>query len=93
MIPLTLKTTHNKTAGFFSNCSIRLNQIVNSFNENKELPQSVDSSEQFRNYKENVNGPKKDLAKYFFEQKPASTNIEKINFTVSEQSKHFNKHI
>jgi len=44
-----LKTIHN--AGFFSNCTIRLLDIVSFFNSNKKLPDEVDSSEQFLHYK------------------------------------------
>jgi hypothetical protein len=76
-----LKIRHNSTAGFFSNCSIRLSEIVKFSNEKEKLPQIIDSSAQFRNYKERVNDRKQDLAKYFFDQKPTPTNIEKINFS------------
>ena len=44
-----LKTIHN--AGFFSNCTIRLLDIISFFNLNKKLPDEVDSSEQFLHYK------------------------------------------
>jgi hypothetical protein len=44
-----LKVNHN--AGFFSCCSIRLLFILDYFNENKKLPDIVDSSEQFKFYK------------------------------------------
>ena len=74
----TLKTSHNKTAGFFSNCSVRLKQIIEFFNENQILPQNTDSSAQFRNYKEEVDDLVEDLTKYFFEQKPVSISGEKI---------------
>jgi len=77
---LTLKTKHNKTAGFFSNCSVRLDQIIKFFNEKNELPQNIDSSRQFRNYKENVENTIDDLTKYFFEQKPILAIVEKINY-------------
>jgi hypothetical protein len=56
-----LKVTHN--AAFFSCCSIRLYEIINYFNSNKELPEIVDSSEQFQILK---NSPG-DLTNYFFE--------------------------
>jgi hypothetical protein len=48
-----LKTTHN--AGFFSCCSVRLNEITNYFNHNRKLPEIVDSSEQFNWYKDTNN--------------------------------------
>jgi len=44
-----LKITHN--AGFFSCCNMRLHKIINYFNNNKRLPQLVDSSAQFALYK------------------------------------------
>lgn len=45
----TLITRHN--AGFFSCCTLRLLDIIQYFNRNKELPEVVDSSEQFVFYK------------------------------------------
>ncbi len=55
-----LKVTHN--AGFFSCCSVRLFDIINYFNSNKELPQEVDSSDQFKIHKnENI-----DITNIFF---------------------------
>lgn len=44
-----LKIDHS--AGFFSCCTIRLEKILEYFNENRMLPESVDSSMQFRQYK------------------------------------------
>jgi hypothetical protein len=44
-----LKIDHN--AGFFSCCTIRLEKILEYFNENRALPERVDSSMQFRDYK------------------------------------------
>jgi hypothetical protein len=46
---MILKTVHN--AGFFSCCTIRLLDIISFFNQHKELPEAVDSSEQFAFYK------------------------------------------
>ena len=74
----TLKTSHNKTAGFFSNCSVRLKQIIEFFNENQILPENIDSLAQFRNYKEEADDLVEDLTKYFFEQKPVPISGEKI---------------
>lgn len=45
----TVKTSHNY--GFFSCCSMRLYAILGYFNEHKQLPQFVDSSESFGWYK------------------------------------------
>ena len=46
-----IKVTHNN-AGLFSCCSVRLNAITNYINLNKRLPNNVDSSEQFKWYKD-----------------------------------------
>lgn len=43
--------TTNQVAGFFSCCSIRLHKITNYFNENKQLPEFVDSSRSFTWYR------------------------------------------
>ena len=45
-----IKVTHN--AGFFSCCSVRLHTITNFINLNKRLPDNVDSSQQFKWYKD-----------------------------------------
>lgn len=82
---LILKTSHCKTAGFFSNCSVRLKQIINFINKNNELPRTVDSSAQFRNYKEEVDDTVDDLTKYFFEQTAIASTVEKINYFLPRQ--------
>ena len=41
--------THN--AGFFSCCTIKLNEIVKFINKNRTLPMYVDSSKHFNWYK------------------------------------------
>lgn len=58
----SLVITHN--AGFFSCCSVRLDKIVNYFNENKYLPNIVDSSKSFELYKTNTNV---DITNEYFE--------------------------
>ena len=47
---MTLIIKHNDS-GFFSCCSLRLNDIVDYFNNNKCLPETVNSSNQFTWYK------------------------------------------
>ena len=59
----TLVTTHN--AGFFSCCSIRLFDIIDYFNKNKNIPDVVDSSQQFLHYKQIS---KENLVPLFFGQ-------------------------
>ncbi len=56
--------THN--AGFFSNCSIRLNSIINNININNKLPKVVDCSQQYSWYKNNKN-KNKDITFHYFE--------------------------
>jgi hypothetical protein len=46
-----LRITHN--AGFYSCCTIRLEQILEYFRNNKNIPDIVDSSQQFECYKNN----------------------------------------
>ena len=58
----TLIITHN--SGFFSCCSVKLDNIINYFNTYKELPKIIDSSEQFEWYKNNKND---DITYNYFE--------------------------
>ena len=57
-----LTITHN--AGFFSCCNIKLRNILHYFNSNKCLPETVDSSAQFKLYK--PVGFNKDITYHFF---------------------------
>lgn len=77
-----LITSHNKTAGFFSNCSVRLKQIIDFLKVENKLPEHIDSSKQFRNYKENIDDQKEDLAKYFFEEKEIKGTFTTTSFGV-----------
>jgi len=70
-----LKINHN--AGFFSCCSVKLFRIIEFINLNKRLPDIVDSSEQFRLYKNDEN---KDVTFDFFEN---YSNITDGNITYS----------
>jgi hypothetical protein len=56
-----LFTFHN--GGFFSCCSMKLHHIINYNNQHKNLPDIVDSSQQFTWYK--VNGPRDITFDYF----------------------------
>lgn len=58
-----VRTTHN--AGFFSNCSIRLENIVKFINSNNCLPEVVDSSKSYSLYKNKGDG---DITFNYFEQ-------------------------
>jgi hypothetical protein len=68
-----IKITHN--AGFFSCCSVKLTKIVEFINLNKNLPDSVDSSEQFKLYK-NTN---RDITFDYFENYSMVTGIDIIH--------------
>lgn len=57
-----LKTIHN--AGFFSCATIRLLDIILYFNEHKQLPDEVESSEQFLYYK---TSPGDNLIPYYYD--------------------------
>ena len=70
-----IKTIHN--AGFFSCCNIKLFEIVEFINSNKKLPNSVDSSEQFKWYKNDIN-KNKDITFDYFEN---YNNITDVNIT------------
>jgi len=60
---MSLVVTHN--AGFFSCCSVKLEQIVNYINEHSNIPDCVDSSQQFEWYKKDTS---KDVTcEYFVE--------------------------
>jgi hypothetical protein len=63
-----LKTIHN--AGFFSNCTIRLMDIVAYVYENGHLPDEVDSWEQFVHYK---SYPGQNLIPYYFDENQEKT--------------------
>jgi len=43
------------TAGFFSTCSVLLDNIIQYFNKYKKLPKSIDTSSLFNKYKNNPN--------------------------------------
>jgi hypothetical protein len=58
----TLRTTHN--AGFFSCCSVKLDNITKFYNIHRTLPYAVDSSAQFQWYKQPGEG---DVTYKYFE--------------------------
>lgn len=79
-----LKVTHN--AGFFSCCTIRLENILSYFNSNKCLPEIVDSSEQFDNYKPEGNNT--DITNIFFKTLTQEINYEMDIFTTTGGEEH-----
>jgi len=74
---MSLIITHN--AGFFSCCSVKLNNIVKYVNANLKLPESIDSSEQFQWYKKDIH---QDITYEYFEHYDNIQNIN-INFHVN----------
>lgn len=82
-----IKITHN--AGFFSCCSVKLEKIVNFINSNKILPGNVDSSNQFRWYK---NDNHRDITFHYFENYNNATDvniIHPINYLNNHQFKNY----
>ena len=82
-----IKIKHN--AGFFSCCSVRLQEIVKFINSNKRLPDNVDSSEQFSWYKKN---PNEDITfDYFenYENVPDVNIIHPIDYMTAHQHKNY----
>lgn len=77
-----IKIIHN--AGFFSCCSVKLNNIVEFINLHKKLPTIVDSSEQFEWYKNNTN-KNKDITFDYFEK---YDNITDVNIIFPINYKH-----
>lgn len=69
-----IQTTHN--AGFFSCCSIKLCNIVSFINKNGRLPDAVDSSKQFVQYKRKVDECKDITFHYFQNYNTVNTNID-----------------
>ena len=69
-----LKITHN--FGFLSCCSVKLHDIIEYFNYHKNIPNDVDSSEQFGWYKINKSG---DITYDYFEHHNSNNIINNIN--------------
>lgn len=80
-----IRIRHN--AGFFSCCSVKLAKIVEFINSNKKLPERVDSSHQFKWYKNNM---KCDITfDYFehYENKPDVDVVDSITYKDNHQFK------
>ena len=76
---MSIKIVHN--AGFFSCCSVRLSDIVNYINVHGKTPLEVDSSKQFKMYKNNSDD---DVTYDYFEH------YDKINILIDNI--HINYH-
>ena len=82
---MILKVTHN--AGFFSCFGVRLMDIIRFFNQNKTLPEYVDSSTQFIAYKDNLND---DLTDIIFKKNDLDIKyIENIKFNIYNNDDQF----
>lgn len=68
---MKLTITHN--AGFFSNCNMRLDAVVQFFNQHKRLPDEVDSSQQFEWYRTQPN----DITCDYFKTKESHITFQK----------------
>lgn len=79
----TIHCTHN--AGFFSCCSVKLDNIINYINLHKQLPIKVDSSKQFNWYKKQIN---KDITFEYFEHYNNIINISTNNKITPISYKH-----
>lgn len=64
-MPNILKINHN--AGFFSCATIRLIEIIKYFNQHKQLPDEVDSSEQWAFFKKDLS---ENVVSAFFAEQP-----------------------
>jgi hypothetical protein len=78
---MSLIITHD--CGFFSCCSVKLNNIVDYINKNKNLPYKVDGSRQFTIYKPNLEN---DITYDFFEIPNDSEYIYTKNITYHESN-------
>jgi hypothetical protein len=72
---------HN--AGFFSCCSVKLNEIINYINLNFKIPNYIDSSEQFEWYKKTS----QDITYEYFEHYDNITDIS-INYPINYHHSH-----
>jgi len=85
-----MKITHN--AGFFSCSTVRLNGIIQHFNNNKELPNEVDTTEQYEWYKEyNNNDITFKYFKHYNEIEETITYEREIDFKEWYQYKVYSK--
>jgi hypothetical protein len=80
-----LKVTHN--AGFFSCCSVRLDNIVAYYNKHRTVPEAVDSSEQFQLYKPTPDSG--DITNAYFAEQPSQLNPEYTSKILFKQEYQF----
>ena len=78
---MSVISTHN--AGFFSCCSLKLNNIVDYINANLKIPDYVDSSAQFGWYKKSNN----DITYDYFEHYNNITTVN-VNYSIDYKQEH-----
>jgi phage pi2 protein 07 len=82
-----LKITHD--AGFFSCCTIKLEEILKYFNINKQLPKSVECTQQFQWYKL-PKDKNTDVTNHYFKTKETDLKyINSLNITSSTDEQQF----
>lgn len=80
---MSIKVRHS--CGFFSCCSVKLHEIVHYINKQKQLPLSVDSSEQFGLYKKNS---KDDITYEYFEHYDNVTTDKSLSVHINYNENH-----
>jgi hypothetical protein len=75
-----LQIKQDRWQGFFSCCSVRLESIILYFNQQKVLPEEVDSSDQFKWYKP-MHSTDDITYEYFEKQNNRTINYKEIEFT------------
>ena len=73
--PATLVVTSTENAGFFSECSLRLEKVLEYYSGITRPPTTIDSSQQFGLYKPTDCPPEKSIIEKFF--------LEKVNGKIS----------
>jgi hypothetical protein len=84
---------HTNTGGFFSCCSIRLEAIIDYYNQYKSIPTSIDSSIQFDYYKiDNDRKKNNDISSHYFiiDTNENIDNTNKIEYSNNDQFKNYN---
>lgn len=80
-----LKSNHVKSAGFFSHCSVRLNNIVKFINKNKKIPDIVECTHHFQKYKSTYDIGKDITFTYF---KDYNNNNIEISYSINYNFNH-----
>ena len=85
-----LKITHC-LAGFYSNCSVRLDKIIKYFNDNQKIPETIDDIEMYHIYKPNNYDKNKSIVyQYFINRDDTILYTNKINYYEDLQFSNYN---